>query len=51
MMTTDWNNPQGDFDPVEKQVDLRVFLSQFSKNSAYQNSIFAVCSLRMLLVH
>ena len=30
---------------------LRVFLSQFSKNSAYQNSIFAVCSLRMLLLH
>lgn len=26
MMTTDWNNPQGDFDPVEKQVDLLVLL-------------------------
>jgi hypothetical protein len=30
--------------------DGAAFIAIF-KNSAYQNSIFAICSLRMLLVH
>ena len=32
------------------QISWTIFIAIF-KNSAYQNSIFAICSLRMLLVH
>ena len=34
-----------------EQENAAVFFIAIFKNSAYQNSIFAICSLRMLLVH
>ena len=34
-----------------EQENAAVFFIAIFKNSPYQNSIFAICSLRMLLVH